>query len=201
MKAFLVNLALCCSFTSSPHETVDSRTVRVPVEKPARVGCIFIIGNQRTQMSVILNQVGLYPGQTFSKQQIYRAEMKLTRLGIFKFSPIDGIRPTIEARANLQNPDSEFKDIYIHVEEDDTGRASLKHGLNAKGDWVLQLAVEERNLDPWRLPTSIADFKDGEAFRGAGLAIGVDFQLTVPLSPICKPFVTLTGKWPVSLGR
>ena len=200
MKAFLVNLALFCTFTSSSPEAIDSRTIKTPVTKPARVGQIFIVGNDRTKMMVILHQVHFYPGMTIDWSEIRQAEKNLARLGIFKCSPDGVVRPWIAVRDNSQNPDSEYKEVYIYVEEDDTGGVSLKHGLNAKGDWVFHLVVEERNLDPWRLPTNSEDLMSGRAFRGAGLAIGVDFQLTVPLSPICRPFVTLTGKWPASLG-
>ena len=118
-----------------------------------------------------------------------RATQNLARLRIVKDAP------HIEVVNNPQNPESEYKDVYIYVEEDETALASLKYGLNAKGDWVFHLVLEERNLDPFRFPNSSEDYAEGRAFRGAGWAVGVDFQLTVPLTPVCKPFVTCGGKW------
>ena len=46
-------------------------------DRPARVGQIFIVGNDRTKMNVILRQVGLYPGQILSYPEIRLAEKNL----------------------------------------------------------------------------------------------------------------------------
>jgi outer membrane protein assembly factor BamA len=197
MNAVVVSLACFCSFTSTSNDASDA-TVKAPPKKPeARVGQIYIIGNERTKMSVILDQVGMYPGQSVSFWQICRAEFKLARLGIFKCTPDGAVRPKIEVVSNPQNPESVYKDVYIHVQEDHTGRASLKHGLNAKGEWVLHFVVEERNLDPWRWPTSREDLLSGNAFRGAGLKVGVDCQFKVPVWPIRAPSVSLKAMLPV----
>ena len=67
----------------------------VKEDPPARVGQIYIIGNDRTMMNVILRQVGLYPGQVLSYPEIRLAEKNLARLGIFKSSPEGGGEPTI----------------------------------------------------------------------------------------------------------
>src|SRR5205085_10861259 len=105
-------------------------------KKPARVGQIFVIGNDRTKMNVILRQVGLYPGQVLSYPEIRLAEKNLARLNIFKSSPDGAVRPTIEVRDNPQCPDSEFKDVIIRVEEDNTG--SLLFGVGVNSDAGLQ---------------------------------------------------------------
>jgi outer membrane protein assembly factor BamA len=196
MNALLINLVLVCSFSDSPQEAIDATIVKTPVKEPqVRIGQIFVTGNDRTKMSVILDQVGLYPGQTLSYPMIRQAEKNLARLGIFKYLP------TITVRDCKENPASEYKDVFIRVEEDNTTHASLKHSRNAKGDWVIHLVVEERNFDPWCFPRNIDDIMKGNAFRGAGLTIGVDAQLTVPLSPLSVPYVTLVAKLPDSRGR
>jgi outer membrane protein assembly factor BamA len=118
-------------------------------------------------------------------------ERNLARLGIFKCSPDGSVRPTIEVVDNPNVPESEFKDVIIHVEETDTAHARFKPGFDSKGTWVYQILVEERNWDPFRWPTSEEDITEGRAWRGAGLAIGVDFQFKVPLHPVCVPSVSL----------
>jgi outer membrane protein assembly factor BamA len=202
MQAFIVNLALVCSFTSSSQEAIDQTTVKTPMKTPhPKVGQILIVGNDRTKMSVILDQVALYPGQLLSYPELRIAERNLAQMGIFKCSPDGAVRPTIEVTDGLGGPDSEYKDVIIHVEEDDTGTASLKSGLNSEGEWVLHLVVEERNFDPFRFPCDLEDLTSGRAFRGAGLTIGLDFQLKVPVFPLRAPCASLVSKLPIAHRR
>jgi RNA polymerase sigma factor (sigma-70 family) len=89
-----------------------------PAEKdPARVGQIFIIGNEKTRQSVILKQVPIYPGQVLTYPDLKTAEKNLERTGRFVVDPAKGVRPTVTVRDNPTNPDSEFKDIIITVKE------------------------------------------------------------------------------------
>ena len=60
---------------------------------PKRVGRVRIEGNEVTKDRVIMNQIGLYPGQIFEYPQIEVAKMRLARLGIF-----DGDNPPTAAR-------------------------------------------------------------------------------------------------------
>jgi outer membrane protein insertion porin family len=169
MTVLLVSVALLCSGTNSPREGIDSSTVKAPAEKkPARVGHIFVIGNDRTKMNVILRQVGLYPGQVLSYPDIRLAERNLARLNIFKTSPDGAVRPTVTVVDGPEGPDSEFKDVIIKVEEDNTG--SLLFGVGVNSDAGLQgsVVINERNFDILRPPTSFEDIWSGRAWRGAG---------------------------------
>jgi RNA polymerase sigma factor (sigma-70 family) len=78
-------------------------------KEPARVGQIFIIGNEKTRQDVILDQVQLYPGQVLSYPDLRAAERNLARLKGFKSPP----------KVSVIDADSEspFKDIKITVEE------------------------------------------------------------------------------------
>lgn len=190
MNALLFNLTLACSFTNSPQEANDPTTVKVAPVRSLRVGQIWIVGNERTKMNVILREVDLYPGWPINYQVIRRAEKKLAKLGIFK-NPT-----TIEVLDGPLGPASEYKDIIIHVEEDNTATANLTCGRNCDGDWVLRMVVEERNFDPWCFPTSWEDVSEGRAFRGAGKKIGLDFQFKLPLVPLRRPSVSLIPTLP-----
>jgi outer membrane protein assembly complex protein YaeT len=135
---------------------------------PARVGQVFIIGNERTRQNVILRQVPLYPGQVLTYPDLRVAERNLARLNIFTVSPDGATRPTVQVRDNPADPDSEFKDVVINVQEDNTG--SLMFGLGVNSDIGLtgSIVLNERNFDITRVPTSFDDFLNGTAFRGAG---------------------------------
>jgi outer membrane protein assembly factor BamA len=199
MTVLLVSAALLCSGADSPREGIDSSTVKAPTEKkPLRVGQIFVIGNTRTKMSIILDQVRLYPGQVLDFSEIRRAERNLARLSIFRCSPDGAVRPTITVVDGPEGPDSVYKDVIIKVDEDNTGTASLKCDSDSKGERVIRVVVEERNFDPLRFPTSVEDLLSGRTFHGAGLAIGLHLEVKIAHGPLSAPSVSLGVKLPVS---
>jgi RNA polymerase sigma factor (sigma-70 family) len=76
---------------------------------PTRVGQIFIIGNEKTSDTVILEQVPLFPGQPLNDSDVREAERNLSRLKGFKRNP--------KVEVLDRDSDTEFKDIQITVEE------------------------------------------------------------------------------------
>jgi outer membrane protein assembly factor BamA len=197
MNVLLV-AALLCPATDAGREPLDSTTMRTPRKEnsPCRVGNIFIIGNTRTKMSVILEQVDLYPGQILIYPEIRIAERNLRRLNIFKNTPDGATRPTIIVEDMPGDPDGEYKDVIIKVEEDETFGTSLKCGVNIRGDCVIRMSFEERNFDPFRFPTSCDDLFSGNAFRGAGLHVGVNIDLKLISWPMISPSISLGVKLP-----
>jgi outer membrane protein assembly complex protein YaeT len=151
-------------------------SVQYEVEErpPARVGQVFIIGNDRTRQNVILRQVPLYPGQVLTYPDLRVAERNLARLNIFTATPDGATRPTVTVRDNPADPDSEFKDVVINVQEANTG--SLMFGLGVNSDIGLtgSVVLNERNFDITRVPSSIDDLLNGTAFRGAGQEFRVE---------------------------
>jgi outer membrane protein insertion porin family len=131
--------------------------------QPARVGQIMIVGNERTRQNVILRQIPLYPGQLLTYPDIELGQRNLQRLNIFANQPEP---PKIE----VLNPESDsvYKDILVKVQEDNTG--SLMFGLGVNSDIGLtgSIVLNERNFDILRPPTSLEDFFNGTAWRGAG---------------------------------
>jgi outer membrane protein assembly complex protein YaeT len=149
-------------------------TVQYQVEErpPSRVGQIFIIGNSRTKMNVILRQLPLYPGQILEYPQLVAAQNNLTRLGIFETSQDGNVRPTVK----VLDPESEsvFKDILVEVQEANTGSLIFGVGVNSNSGFTGSIVLNERNFDLFRVPTSIDDFFNGTAFRGAGQEMRIE---------------------------
>jgi outer membrane protein insertion porin family len=144
---------------------------------PAKVGQIIIVGNERTMDQVIRKYIPLYPGQPLLYPNLRIAEKNLTKLGIFNVDPAQGIRPTL----TVLESDSEVKDILVQVQEAPTGSLKLGAGFNSNGQLVVSMALEERNFDPHRFPTCLADIREGRAFRGGGKTLRLDvFRLTAP---------------------
>jgi hypothetical protein len=83
--------------------------VPAPVEKPpARVGQIFIIGNEVTPQDVILGQLQLYSAQVLTSADLRSAERRLIWLSLL------GVGASVTA---LDDGESEYKDIQVTVKE------------------------------------------------------------------------------------
>jgi RNA polymerase sigma factor (sigma-70 family) len=72
-------------------------------QRPARVGQIIVVGNTKTEQSVILEQLQLYPGQVLTPAELRAAERRLERL--------DATVSVIDSEG------SDYKDILIRVRE------------------------------------------------------------------------------------
>lgn len=144
--------------------------------EPDRVGRVIIEGNDITRDRVILNQLDIRPGQILQYPKLEDARMRLNRLGIF--DPEEA--PTVEVLPN--ELDQTFKDIRVRVKETRTGQFVLGGSVNSDAGLTGNIALNERNFDIFRLPTSWDDFRYGRAFRGAGqelrleAAPGTNFQ-------------------------
>jgi outer membrane protein insertion porin family len=138
----------------------------VQEKPPARVGQVFIVGNEVTRQNVILRQVPLYPGQILTYPDLRQAERNLARLNIFEANGESGVRPTV----TVINPDddNEFKDILVQVQETRTGSLMFGVGVNSDAGLTGSVVLNERNFDILRPPTSVDDLLSGRAFRGAG---------------------------------
>lgn len=132
---------------------------------PARVGQIFIIGNERTRDNVILRQVPLFPGQILTFPDLDIAKANLMRLNIFTSGP-DG--PPPEVNVLDREGEAEFKDIEVRVNEANTGSLIFGVGVNSNTGLVGSIVLNERNFDIFNPPTSLQDFLNGRAWRGAG---------------------------------
>ncbi len=136
---------------------------------PDRVGRITIEGNEITRDRVIMNQlIGLDPGQILQYPKIEDAKMRLARLGIF-----DAEDPP-EVIVVPNELDGTFKDIRVRVRETRTGQIVFGGSVNSDAGLTGNIAVNERNFDLFRFPTSWDDFRYGRAFRGAGQELRIE---------------------------
>src|SRR5579883_2425222 len=144
------------------------------IEKtPARVGQIFIQGNTRTRDNVILRQVPLFPGQILTFPDLDIAKAQLARLNIFTNGQ-DG--PAPEVSVIDREGDAVYKDIRIDVNEANTGSLVFGIGVNSNTGLVGTVVLNERNFDLFNPPTSLQDFLNGTAWRGAGQNLRITAQ-------------------------
>lgn len=137
-----------------------------PAKEPKQfVGEVIIVGNTITQDRVIRAVLDdLPPGQPLVRGNLKKAEAKLIRLGIFKKFPT----------VTVIESDGNFKDILVKVEETNTRRLEWKAGADCMGRPVFRLLMHDRNFDPFRLPTSMADIEEGAVFRGGGDKVRIE---------------------------
>lgn len=145
---FVTALACCATFAANT----------VLAQGQTYVGEVIIVGNTITQDRVIRQAVNLYPGQV-----LRYPDLALAEAGHLRNEQL-GVRPTV----TVIESNGPFKDILIKVQETRTGMVRFGGGIHAEAGLLVQFVIDERNFDPFRWPTSKADFKDGRAFRGAG---------------------------------
>jgi outer membrane protein assembly complex protein YaeT len=139
-----------------------------PSQEKDRVGRIIIEGNTVTSQRVILNQLGLYPGQILQYPKLEQAKQNLMRLNLFdQESP-----PTVEVLP--QEFDSIYKDIRVRVKETRTGMVALAANVNSNAGLNGTLTINQRNFDILRVPTSLDDLFAGKAFRGGGQEMRIE---------------------------
>lgn len=163
----------------APGEPVRRVSNQVPADssatgrEPDRVGRIIINGNTVTRQDVILNELrmaGLNSGQILQYPSIEVARLNLFRRGIFDSDN----PPSVEIRQN--EFDSIYKDIIVTVNETRTGQFLLGAGFNSNSGINGNIAINERNFDILRVPTSLDDFVNGRAFRGGGQELKLEAQ-------------------------
>jgi outer membrane protein assembly factor BamA len=172
MRGFSIVSALICVVLAA-----DSALAQGGADEAAKIGKIYVVGNDVTQDRVILQTIAMYPGQTLRMADVLAAERKLKSLGIFDANPESA--PSIEVIDSKADGLGVYKDLLVRVKETQTGRFALGAGFNSKG-LVVRIDLEERNLDPFRFPASRADLWERRAFRGAGKTVRLKITLGAP---------------------
>jgi outer membrane protein insertion porin family len=80
-------------------------------------------------------------------------------------------------------------DIDVMAEEARTGRFMFGAAVNSDLGLTGQIVIDERNFNPWRLPTSWDDIVNGTAWRGAGHGFRLE---AMPGSQLQRYLVTYT---------
>lgn len=126
-----------------------------------RIGMIRIIGNVATDDRVILRESLLIPGETFDSLRLKVTQARLENIGYFKSVNVYAVR----TQDDLALGDN-YRDIYIEVEETQTGNISLFSGFSSADNVFGGLDLTERNFNYKGLGSI---FSDGMgAFRGGG---------------------------------
>jgi hypothetical protein len=143
-----VGLASAAPAAAPPATT----NVRVQEKPTARVGQIFIVGNEVTHHNVILRELPLFPGGILYYPDLKQAEKKLTSLDAFK----SGAKPpTVTVIDNPSDPDNPYKDILISVQETAAGSLMFGDGVNSDNGLTGSIVLNERNFDIHATPPGV----------------------------------------------
>ncbi len=107
-----------------------------------RIGMIRIIGNVQTEDRVVLRESLLIPGETFDSLKLKVTQYRLESIGYFKSVNVYSVR----TQEDISLGDN-YRDIYIEVEETQTGNISLFSGFSSADNIFGGLDLTERNFN------------------------------------------------------
>lgn len=129
--------------------------------KEYRIGMIRVIGNIQTETRVILREALLVPGETFDSLKLKVTQARLENMGYFKSVNVYAVRTQDDLSLG-----ENYRDIYIEVDEKQTGNISLFSGFSSADNIFGGLDLTERNFN-YKGITRV--FSDGlSAVRGGG---------------------------------
>lgn len=127
------------------HDDCPVYDVSIVIEEGAQyyVGLIRVFGNRCTQTKVILHESLLCPGEVFDNRKLEKTEIRLGNTGFFSCVNVYAVRSQIE------DPCSErlYRDVYIEVEETDTGNLGLFAGFSSLDRIFGGVEITERNFN------------------------------------------------------
>ena len=109
--------------------------------KQYKIGLIHIFGNSSTKNNVILRESLLVPGETFDSRKLRATQQRLEAIGYFKSVNVYAVRNPDDADLGTN-----YRDVYIEVEETSTGNVSLFMGFSSVDDIFGGLDLTERNF-------------------------------------------------------
>lgn len=131
------------------------------------VGKVKVLGNYYTNPGVILNESLLVPGDVFDSRKIAATEARLRATGYFKKVNIYPLPVKLGAsNAEGKKKPLKHKDIYIEVEEAQTGHATLSAGGSTTDSLYTALEISESNFNLGGIPYIFT--RGISAMRGGG---------------------------------
>jgi outer membrane protein insertion porin family len=107
-----------------------------------KVGMVRIFGNEQTQSRVILRECLLIPGDVFDIRRLKATERRLENIGYFKSVNVYAVKTPSKGGLGEQ-----FRDVYIEVEEQQTGSINFNAGYGTSEGITAGLEFTERNFN------------------------------------------------------
>ncbi|GJM45115.1 MAG: outer membrane protein assembly factor BamA [Gemmatimonadota bacterium] len=121
----------------TPRDNVLDLEYVILEHEPARISRILITGNTRTKERVIRRELQAAPGDLFKRSRVIRSQREVFQLGFFNDIQMDSRSADRETGAI---------DLLLHVEERQTGTASLGAGVNSQAGLTGFLQLSQNNF-------------------------------------------------------
>lgn len=154
-------------FSSEPGKVIV--TLDVHEGDQFTVGWIEVDGNARTQEKCVRREVGLYPGDIYDVTKMRQAETDLKESRLFTSATLEAVEPV--------TPQPGVRDLRVTVEENPK-TANFIAGIGASSDAGLvgNIVLENTNFDITDRPRTWEELFRGQAFRGAGQTMRMQFE-------------------------
>lgn len=126
------------------------------------VGLIKVFGNCFTQTKIILHESLLFPGEVFDNRKLEMTEARLVNTTYFQCVNVYAVNSQVEDPCG----EKQFRDIYIVVEETDTGNLGLFGGFSSIDRIFGGVEITERNFNIMGIPHLLE--RGPPALRGGG---------------------------------
>ncbi|MFZ4098765.1 MAG: outer membrane protein assembly factor BamA [Chlamydiia bacterium] len=107
-----------------------------------KVGMVRIFGNEWTQSRIILRECVLIPGTIFDSRRLQATERRLENIGYFKSVNVYAVKASTQSGLG-----DNFRDVYIEVEEQNTGSFNLSAGYGTSEGITAGAEFAERNFN------------------------------------------------------
>lgn len=107
-----------------------------------RVGLVRVFGNTSTKTPVILHETLLIPGEIFNTIKLKATERRLINIGYFK-----NVNVYIVKGTESSSLEGNYRDVYIEVEETNTGQFSAFLGYSSVEEIFGGINITERNFN------------------------------------------------------
>lgn len=181
-----IDASVDIQLTVRPDEPVYDLCAMIEEGDRLNVGIVKVFGNYCTHTSLILHESLLCPGEVFDIRKLKGTETRLTNTGYFKTVNVYAVKSQYEDPCEEQL----YRDVFIEVEEADTGNVGLFFGFSSLEQLFGGVEVAEQNFNL----AGIACFleKGPAALRGAGeyahFKINVGDRQTSYLAQWTKPY-------------
>ncbi len=150
------------------------------------VGLIKVFGNHCTKSGVILHESLLCPGEVFDNRKLKGTETRLSNTGFFKGVNVYAVKSLFEDPCGEKH----YRDIYIEVQETDTGNVGLFFGFSSIERIFGGVEVSEQNFNIGGLARILQ--QGPGALRGGGeyahFKVNVGDKQTSYLAQWTKPY-------------
>jgi outer membrane protein insertion porin family len=125
-----------------------------------RVGLVKVMGNCTTQTRVVLHENLMCPGKIFNTKKLQGTEARLLNTGYFSSVNVYALDSSLDCNGDR------YRDVFIEVEEADTGSVNLYLGFSSLEQLFGGVEINEHNFNLSGIPRIFS--RGPSALRGAG---------------------------------